>query len=109
MHSTTRHISEPELRKGNSGMALTTLLICIGNRVGDKMLHTEVNQGHNVVSNKLNIFLELLLSGYDSDFVELKYNLKVIFTRSHDIILHVFIYATWLDRHAVRQLNLTLM
>ena len=48
MHSTTRHISEPELRKGNSGMALTTLLICIGNRVGDKMLHTEVNQGHNV-------------------------------------------------------------
>ena len=35
MYSATRHTSQPELRKGNTGMALTTLLICI---VGDKML-----------------------------------------------------------------------
>ena len=40
MYSTTRHrpTSQPELSKGNTGMALTTLLICIVNRVGDKML-----------------------------------------------------------------------
>ena len=37
MHSTTRHTFQPELRKGNTGMALTTLLICIVNRVSGKM------------------------------------------------------------------------
>ena len=30
--------SQPELRERNTGMALTTLLICFVNRVGDKLL-----------------------------------------------------------------------
>ena len=67
-----------------------------------KQCHTEVNQGHIIGSNKLNIFWELLLWFR----FELKYKIKVIFAR-HDIVLNV--YATWLDRHAVRQFNLTLM
>ena len=33
--------SQPELRERNTGMGLTTLLICFVNRVGDKLLPRE--------------------------------------------------------------------
>ena len=58
-----------------------------------KQCHIEVNYR----KQKIKHFFENCC--YDSDFVELKYKIKVIFAR-HYIVLNV--YATWLDKHAVQ-------